>query len=107
MVSTITKNKQRELLNSFRSQMSREKRIKVFKVFTSKNIEDIIEAQPQTIEQLSKIKGFPLDGMRIRGYGEAIINIIKNTDRVSEISVDTDANGEIAIQTSMEKLGIF
>lgn len=107
MVSTITKNKQRELLNAFRSQMSREKRIKVFKVFTSKNIEDIIEAQPQSIEALAKVKGFPADGMRIKGYGEAIVNIITNTDNVKEICVNTGANGEIAVQTSLKELSIF
>lgn len=107
MVPIRTKNKQKELLNAFRSQMSREKKIKVFKVFTSKNIDDIIEAQPQTIEELAKIKGFPLDGMRINGYGEAIINIIKNTDSVKEISINTGANGEIAVQTSLEQLSIF
>lgn len=103
----MNKEKQEKLLNEYRSQMSRDKRIKVFKVFTSENIRDIIQAQPRTLEELTKVKGFPKDGKRIQQYGEAIINIMTKCDEIETIQVSADDKGAPKLKMKLKQMNLF
>lgn len=101
------KEKQEKLLNEYRSKMSKDKRIKVFKVFTSENIKDIIQAQPHSLEELSRVKGFPKDGKRIEQYGESIIEIMTRCEEIDTVEVSPGKDGAPKMKVKLLKLDLF
>lgn len=103
----MNKEIQEKLLNEYRSQMSRDKRIKVFKVFTSENIQDVLKAQPRSLEDLAQVKGFPKNGKRIQQYGEAIIEIMTKCDDIETINVCPDENGAPKMKMKLKQMNLF
>lgn len=103
----MNKEKQEKLLNEYRSQMSRDKHIKVFKVFTSENIQDVLKAQPHSLDELSKVKGFPKGGKRIQQYGEAIIDIITRCDDIETIQVSANSDGSPKMKMTLKQMNLF
>ena len=61
-------------LKEYRLKKSREKEIKAYYIYNNAQMEEIIKAQPQKLDDLNKISGF--DQKRIKEYGAEIINII-------------------------------
>lgn len=62
-------------LKAFRLEQSRKEKIKPYYIFNDAQMEDIIEKNPQTKEELFQISGF--GNVKVEKYGEAIINILK------------------------------
>lgn len=103
----MNKKKQEKLLNEYRSQMSRDKHIKVFKVFTSENIKDVLDAQPHSLEELSRVKGFPKGGKRIQQYGEAIVDIITRCNEIENIHVHAATDGSPKMEMTLKQMNLF
>ena len=69
-------------------------------------IEDLLKAQPATLEELTKVKGFPANGKRVAGFGECIVKIFTSTDEVSNITVETSGDS-VNVKTELKKLSLF
>jgi len=67
-------NSQRDKLKEYRIQCSREEKVKAYMIFNNNTLEDILEKQPSTPEELLSIKGF--GKVKVEKYGKRIINII-------------------------------
>jgi len=62
-------------LKAFRLEQSRKEKIKPYYIFNDAQMEDIIEKNPQTKEELLQVSGF--GNVKVEKYGEEIINILK------------------------------
>lgn len=62
-------------LKAFRLEQSRKEKIKPYYIFNDAQMEDIIEKNPQTKEELLKVSGF--GNVKVEKYGEEILNILK------------------------------
>lgn len=97
---------QRALLLSLRSKLVGQKHTLPYTIYKDEEIEALLAKQPHSIEELSKIKGFPDGGKRLKGFGEAIVQIFNNTTRVEEINLEFN-NGEPEIITVLKKMELF
>lgn len=108
MVNTSLVATQRELLISLRSALVGSGHTLPFTIYTDETIEDLLTAQPKTIEQLSAVKGFPKDGKRVKGFGEHIIRIFTEPERIASVTISTNpgANG-LEVKTNLRSLDVF
>lgn len=98
--------KQRELLVALRAKLIGIKHTLPFTIYSDETIEDLLKAQPVTLEELTKVKGFPANGKRVAGFGECIIKIFTSTDEVSNITVETSGDS-VNVKTELKKLSLF
>ena len=56
-------------------EQSRKEKIKPYYIFNDAQMEDIIEKNPQSKEELLKVSGF--GNVKVEKYGEEILNILK------------------------------
>lgn len=98
--------KQRELLVALRAKLIGAKHTLPFTIYSDETIEDLLKAQPVTLEELTKVKGFPANGKRVAGFGECIIKIFTSTDEVSNITVETSGDS-VNVKTELKKLSLF
>ena len=98
--------KQRELLVALRAKLIGTKLTLPFTIYSDETIEDLLKAQPATLEELTKVKGFPANGKRVAGFGECIVKIFTSTDEVSNITVETSRDG-VNVKTELKKLSLF
>lgn len=63
------------IVKAFRLEQSRKEKIKSYYIYNDVQMEDIIEKNPQTKEELFQILGF--GNVKVEKYGEEIINIVK------------------------------
>ena len=80
--------KQRTLLKELRSKLVGSQRTLPYTVYRDKDIEALLKAQPMTLEELGKVKGFPADGKRFTNYGNSILAVFKNPDSINSFSLD-------------------
>ena len=81
--------KQRKLLKDLRSKLVGANKTLPYTIYRDKDIEALLKAQPKTLEELGKIKGFPFDGVRHKNYGESILRVFTNPDSISTFELDT------------------
>ena len=63
-------------LKAFRLEQSRKEKIKPYFIFNDAQMEDIIDKNPQTKEDLLQVSGF--GNVKVEKYGEEIVGILKN-----------------------------
>ena len=63
-------------LKAFRLEQSRKEKIKPYYIFSDAQMEDIIDKNPQTKEDLLQVSGF--GNVKVEKYGEEIVGILKN-----------------------------
>ena len=63
-------------LKAFRLEQSRKEKIKPYYIFNDAQMEDIIDKNPQTKEDLLQVSGF--GNVKVEKYGEEIVGILKN-----------------------------
>ena len=63
-------------LKAFRLEQSRKEKIKPYFIFNDAQMEDIIDKNPQTKEELLQVSGF--GNVKVEKYGEEIVGILKN-----------------------------
>ena len=100
------REKQRELLIKLRSALIGEKNTLPYCIYSDATIEHLLDAQPKTIEELVKVKGFPEGGKRVTGFGEAIISIFNGKD-VEKFELGKDNKGEVCINTKIKPIKVF
>lgn len=98
---------QRELLRKLRGHLAYRTHVPPYNVFKDEQLEELLEKQPKTIEELVQIKGFPREGKRVAGYGQAIIDIFNRPEKVEEFEVTVDASGDPVAKTILKKLDLF
>lgn len=100
------RRKQKELLLQLRSQLVGEMHVQPFTIYNDDTIELLLDAQPKTIGELSKVKGFPAEGKRVRGFGEAVIAIFKDANKIEKIAI-TGGSKDISVGVSLKPMEIF
>lgn len=81
-------DRERELLIELRSKLIGELNTLPFTVYDDETLERLLVAKPKTIDELSKIKGFPAKGKRVKGFGELIVKIFNDADNVEGIKLE-------------------
>ncbi|MPN30455.1 hypothetical protein SDC9_177926 [bioreactor metagenome] len=61
-------------LKSYRLKQSREENIKAYYIFNDKQMMDLIEKMPHSLESLLKVDGF--GEVKVKKYGESILEIL-------------------------------
>lgn len=101
------KEKQRKLLIELRSALIGEKNMLPYCIFRDETIDDLIAAQPKTMEELTQVKGFPEKGKRVRGFGEAILEIFNNTDKIDHFELRGSSAKGFEVGMEMKRIGSF
>lgn len=100
--------KQRQLLIELRSQLIGEKNTLPYCIYTDETIEQLLKAQPKTISELVKVKGFPAQGKRVKGFGEAVVAIFADTEKIENFSLIKGKNaGEFEVGTKLRRVSAF
>lgn len=94
-----------KLLKDLRSELVGKLHTQPFTIYTDKTIQDLIKAQPKTLAELEKVKGFPPKGKRIKGFGEAVIAIFNNKP-VTKFEVK-GSGSKAEVITHTEKMNVF
>lgn len=100
------REKQRQLLIELRSALISEKNTLPYCIFRDETIDDLIKAQPKTMDELVKVKGFPKDGKRVKGFGEAILEIFNNANKIDHFELKGSA-GNFEVGTEMKRINAF
>lgn len=101
------KERQRQLLIELRRQLVGLNHVLPFTVYTDKDLDALLDAQPKSIEELIRVKGFPASGIRVKGYGEAIIAVFSNPNSINQFKVEEGENGKITVGTIFKPIASF
>lgn len=102
----LKRSLQKTLLLNLRSKLVGSNHTLPFTVYTDQNIEDLLDAQPTTMEELYAVKGFPKEGKRVKSYGESILQIFKEPEKIKSISVDVSTDG-VQVKTEIKNMKLF
>ena len=107
----MTKSEQRQLLIDLRSELLSNKAKETGKstmpycIYTDETIENLLKAQPKTIKELTSVKGFPAEGKRVKGFGEAIIAIF-NGKKIQSFNLKR-VGDKIEVTTKLKSVTSF
>lgn len=101
------REKQRQLLLDLRSSLIGEKNTLPYCIYPDATIEALLDAQPKTMEELVNVKGFPKDGKRVKGFGEAILAVFNDTDRVEGFNLKKGQDAEFEVGTNLKRINAF
>lgn len=101
-----TRVQERNALIQLREQLIGELHTLPYTIYNDDTIEDLLDARPQTIEELVKVKGFPEKGKRVKGFGEAVVQIFIGLDRIEKIKVE-EKDGEFEVITELSRMSLF
>lgn len=77
-----------------------------YTIYSDETIEDLLDARPQSIEELVQVKGFPETGKRVKGFGEAVVQIFVGLEKIKEFEVKEN-NGKFEVITELHDMSIF
>ena len=63
-----------ELLK-LRSDVAKSNHGATYLIFNDREMEELVKIKPKSIEELGKIKGFPINGKRVQAYGNRLVSI--------------------------------
>lgn len=98
---------ERELLKKMRGHMAYKKGVEPYVIFNDENLEALLEARPQSIEELGKVKGFPADGARVSKWGQAIVDVFTRAEKISDFDVEVDDSGDVVVSTQLKMMQAF
>jgi ribonuclease D len=98
---------QEELLRKLRGRLAFKKQVEPYVIFNDKGLAEILSVSPKSIEELGALKGFPIDGKRVAGWGQAIIDIFNKPDNIEDFEVDLDAHGELQAKSTLKQMKLF
>ena len=101
-----TVERQRELLQQLRSSLVGAKHTLPFTIYNNNTIEALLKAQPESIAELEAVKGFPKNGKRVKGFGEAIVRIFTETDKLDGFDLYVNKEG-LEVKTKVKKSNVF
>lgn len=102
----MTKEQQKQALTQLRSQLVGSMHVQPFTIYNDATINELVKAQPKTLSELARVKGFPVTGKRIKGFGDAIIAIFNEQASGVKTKIIMK-NGDAEVQYTMEKLSVF
>lgn len=71
----MNREREKEKLITLRSEIAKENGQSTYLVYNDEELETLLDKRPKTIDELSKIKGFPKDGKRVAAYGDRLVAI--------------------------------
>lgn len=101
-----TRAQEREALVHLREQLIGELHTLPYTIYDDATMEALLDARPQSIEALTQVKGFPEKGKRVKGFGEAVVKIFTELDRLEEIGVKNNG-GNIEVVTKLQPMNCF
>lgn len=102
------REKQRALLIELRSKLIGKNNTLPYCIYTDDTIEDLLNAQPKSVAELTKVKGFPATGKRVRGFGEAVVAVFTNTEKLQGFDIKAGKNAdEIEVGTRLRRITAF
>ena len=99
-------SKQRELLIELRSALVGSNHTLPFTIYNDDTIEDLLKAQPKSLDELVKVKGFPKNGKRVKGFGESIVEIFKGTNNIEGFNIKINKD-KLEVSTKIKKSSVF
>lgn len=100
-------SKQEELLRKLRGHLAYAKQVKPYVIFKDEELVAILEKQPKSLDELSTIKGFPRDGKRVEKWGQSIVDIFTQTEKVEDFELKMDSEGEPVAKTKLKRMNLF
>ncbi|MNN03208.1 HRDC domain protein [compost metagenome] len=80
----------RDKLVELRKLLAKKSGMPIYSVFDDEELERLLVKRPRSIDSLSEIKGFPKKGIRVKKYGEYIINMfIGSKTETGEVKLST------------------
>lgn len=73
----MNKEKERQQLLDLRSRVAKKNGQSTYLVFNDEELETLLKVRPKSLEELAKIKGFPMNGKRVEAYGRDVVAIFK------------------------------
>lgn len=101
------REKQRQLLIELRSKLIAKEKSMPYCIYTDATIEDLLEAQPKTVDELTQVKGFPEKGKRVKGFGEAIVAVFTKTDKVVGFDLKESSTNGFEVGTNLKRAVAF
>lgn len=102
------RDKQRRLLLELRSSLIGKLNTMPYCIYTDDAIEALLDAQPKTIDELAQVKGFPKEGKRVKGFGEAILAVFNKTNQIDGFTLsEGETAGELEVGTSLKRISAF
>ncbi|HHW69693.1 MAG TPA: hypothetical protein GX747_05105, partial [Tenericutes bacterium] len=86
-IKTITNNKESIIkdLKMYRYKISRKEKTKPYIIFTNKQMENIINQNPKTLDDFVNIKGF--SEIKLNKYGKDILHILNKYRKKEEYEI--------------------
>lgn len=100
------REKQRKLLLELRSMLVGAIHQQPYLIYDDNTIEELLKAQPKSIEELSRVKGFPPTGKRIKGFGQAVVNVFTKPEKITGFSV-SEGSKSPRLDTKVKELKAF
>lgn len=100
------RQKQKQMLLELRSQLVGKMHVQPFTIYNDVTIEALLDTQPKSLEELTKVKGFPKDGKRIKGFGETIVQIFVDCKSIKSIEVGTEGT-ELTVGATLNPISAF
>lgn len=102
------KEQERELLGKLRGHLAHSKQCAPYYIFGKDEFELLLEKRPTTIEQLAGLKGFPKEGARVAKWGQAIVDLFKNPDKIEDFKVTkVDKDGDPVVESVLKSSTAF
>ena len=96
--------KEKQLLLELRSKLVASMHVKPFTIYNDATIEELLRAKPASLAELEKVKGFPKNGKRIAGFGEAIVAIFAG-EEIETFEIAND--GGFSVEPKVQKMEAF
>lgn len=77
-------------LHKLRSDLAKKAGKGQYGSFNDQILIQIVMKRPKTLEELATIKGLPLNGKRVQGFGQAILDCVNKEDYESTEIKDTE-----------------
>lgn len=100
-------NREEELLKKLRGRLAYTSGVEPYVIFNDQQFLEVLRVRPQTVEELSNIKGFPIEGKRIERWGQAIVDIFTKKDKIADFEISKDSEGEVIAKTVLRPMNIF
>lgn len=71
---------EKDLLLELRKKIAKSVGQATYLVYNDQELEMLLKERPKTIEELTKLKGFPKNGKRVAAYGNVLVSIFSRSD---------------------------
>lgn len=95
------------LLRKLRGHLAYKKQVEPYKIFRDLELKLLLKIEPKTLEELAKIKGFPIKGKRVNCWGQSIIDIFNEPEKIENFEIELDTSGFPVSRTVLKKMEIF